>query len=302
MKKTILIIVSTIYCFSTTVGQIVATLQPDGITGKDALLHGLSSEVNNNYGGNTQLAATAWTFNGVPGVVRSLIEFNLTSIPINSIIDSAKLSLYAIDYSTGLGQHSTLSGSNDCWLERVTSSWNESTVTWNTQPTITTQGIVSLPASTSATQDYLNINVTAIVQDMVTNPSTNFGFMLKLQNENYYRNMNFCSSDHTNPALRPKLTIFYQVHKEVPEQYGTNNFISLYPNPFSNAVAIQMETELINGELTVYNSFGQMVKQIKNISGQSIILNRDNLPSGLYFIRLTRDDKIISAERLMIID
>jgi hypothetical protein len=29
------------------------------------------------------------------------------------------------------------------------------------------------------------------------------------------------------------------------------------------------------------------VKQIKNISSQSITLQRDNLPSGLYFIRLT---------------
>ena len=49
-----------------------------------------------------------------------------------------------------------------------------------------------------------------------------------------------------------------------------------------------------------YNSFGQTVKEIKNISGQTVVLSRDNLPSGLYFVRLTEDSKTLSVDKLVI--
>jgi hypothetical protein len=45
-----------------------------------------------------------------------------------------------------------------------------------------------------------------------------------------------------------------------------------------------------------------MVKQVTNISGNNVTLARENLSSGLYFIRLTEENKIIAAEKLIIID
>jgi hypothetical protein len=59
-------------------------------------------------------------------------------------------------------------------------------------------------------QDYV-MDVTSMVQDMVTNPSSNYGFMLQLINEQYYRCMLFASSDHANANLHPKLEICYTV-------------------------------------------------------------------------------------------
>jgi hypothetical protein len=52
----------------------------------------------------------------------------------------------------------------------------------------------------------------------------------------------------------------------------------------------------------VVNCFGQTVKQIKNIRGQTVVLSRDNLASGLYFVQLTEDNKLISADKLLITD
>jgi hypothetical protein len=40
----------------------------------------------------------------------------------------------------------------------------------------------------------------------------------------------------------------------------------------------------------VYNMYGQIVKQLKNISGQEFILQRDNLPSGCYLIALIQNN------------
>ena len=81
--------------------QTTITLQPDATAGKDVFIHGLSSLVNTNYDGNPQLAANAWTFGGVPGVVRSLFEFDLSTIPNGAVIESAFLSLYAYDVNEG---------------------------------------------------------------------------------------------------------------------------------------------------------------------------------------------------------
>ncbi|TAL63071.1 MAG: T9SS type A sorting domain-containing protein [Bacteroidetes bacterium] len=80
------------------------------------------------------------------------------------------------------------------------------------------------------------------------------------------------------------------------------HLFSVYPNPFSSQTTLQTDNLFNNVTLTVYNSFGQIVKQIKNISGQTITLYRDNLAGGLYFIRLTQDGKVIATDKLVITD
>jgi uncharacterized delta-60 repeat protein len=76
------------------------------------------------------------------------------------------------------------------------------------------------------------------------------------------------------------------------------NFV--YPNPFSQQTTLKAFNLLKSASLTICNSQGQLVKEINNITGQTITIMRDNLPSGLYFIKLTEDDKVIIAERLVI--
>ncbi|MGZ4033833.1 MAG: peptidoglycan DD-metalloendopeptidase family protein [Bacteroidia bacterium] len=78
--------------------------------------------------------------------------------------------------------------------------------------------------------------------------------------------------------------------------------IRIYPNPFSSSVTIQFNQIIHNGEITIYNVFGQIIKTIKNISGQEIKLNRDNLSAGIYFISLAEQNKIISTNKLVITD
>lgn len=83
---------------------------------------------------------------------------------------------------------------------------------------------------------------------------------------------------------------------------GTTPIFSVFPNPFISSTTIQTIENLNNATLTIYNSYGKMVKQVTNISGQTATLTRENLSSGLYFIRLTEENKIIAAEKLIIID
>lgn len=77
---------------------------------------------------------------------------------------------------------------------------------------------------------------------------------------------------------------------------------TLYPNPFSTQTTLQTDKVLQNASLTIYNSFGQAVRKMDNLSGQTFILTRDNLPSGFYFIRLTEGGRTLATDKLIITD
>ena len=84
--------------------------------------------------------------------------------------------------------------------------------------------------------------------------------------------------------------------------FNLQNQITAYPNPFSTQTTLQTENSFHDATLTIYNSLGQAVKQVENISGQTITLQRKNLPCGIYFIGLTEKDKSFETEKLIITD
>ena len=160
----------------------------------------------NNYGTASQNAA--YSIPGSRGGVnnnRALIKFDLSSIPTGSNISSAKLNLYA------LGPIGTLSGhtgeANSAVLQRITQNWNDSIVTWDSQPTATNQNEATLLPSTSPLQDYTDIDVTALVQDMIDN--NNYGFLLKLNNEDITNALLFASSNVSDSNKHPKLEVCF---------------------------------------------------------------------------------------------
>lgn len=270
-------------------------LQPAADEGRDAIIHGLQSETNVNYGDNPQFVTAAWTFNGEPGIVRSILSFDVSPIPVNAIIVSAKLSLFAWDFSSGMGQHSSLSGPNDFWIERITSEWNESTVTWNTQPTTTELNRVGLSESTSPDQDYLEIDISLLVQEMVANPANNFGFMIKLKDENYYRRINFCSSDHPVDKFHPKLEIVYSLTNEVSEQHDDTSTLTIHPNPANETIMINNGKEAIGKNYVITNQIGQIMIQNKITSGDFTI-DISNFSAGIYFFKV-EEGKTIRIEK-----
>jgi hypothetical protein len=76
----------------------------------------------------------------------------------------------------------------------------------------------------------------------------------------------------------------------------------MYPNPFSSETVFHSSENLEVASLIVYNSFGRVVKEMKNITGQSFVLQREGLSSGLYYTKLLQDGKILSTDKLVITD
>jgi hypothetical protein len=75
----------------------------------------------------------------------------------------------------------------------------------------------------------------------------------------------------------------------------------VYPNPFNYSTTIQLQQNIGNSNLIIYNIFGQIVRST-NVSGNKIIVERDNLPAGVYFYRITQNNEIIVSGKLMIMD
>lgn len=80
------------------------------------------------------------------------------------------------------------------------------------------------------------------------------------------------------------------------------NFIQIFPNPFSTEATIQATRSLKDATLTIENILGQTVAKINNIEGNTINLHRNNLPAGVYIVRLIEDHQILTTQKIMITD
>lgn len=222
--KNLSILLISFLCFTKSYGQVTVKLKPDSTVGKDAqvatsfgcITTGMTTPWENaNYKHSNEMNIYSWTLSAsgcTEGKVRSLLKFTgLSSIPASTVI-SAKLNLFCVNsaYSWGTSYFpgSPYPLSNPGWVERVTSPWNEYTVTWLTQPTTTTSNRATIPPSAARWGWTTSIDVTTLVNDILTSGS-NEGFMLKLQTENYYRATIFATSDNADTSLWPELVISY---------------------------------------------------------------------------------------------
>jgi hypothetical protein len=78
---------------------------------------------------------------------------------------------------------------------------------------------------------------------------------------------------------------------------------TISPNPSSSQLVLKTNFNMKNADLFVDNIFGQTVKYVNNIFGTSFTLLRENLPNGIYFLRLKDgNNKIITSEKIIITD
>lgn len=110
--------------------------------------------------------------------VKSLIDFDLTgSGATASNLGSAKLILNVIDANVvgfPVG-NATPSLPVPVAASLLTSSWDESKVTWNTLPSI---GSVVATGSVTGANQVLELDVTSAILGWLTNPSSQFGLIL----------------------------------------------------------------------------------------------------------------------------
>lgn len=132
--------------------------------------------------------------------LRSYIEFDISSIP--SMVSEAKLWLYCYYVSDITRTH---------YIDRVTSSWNESTITWNSgQPSITNTNRASRSASVSDDDQWVSWDITNLLNDET---GSTLGVRLSDGSEtgSLTTQFSFTSSDDTSNHPYIEINTYYYV-------------------------------------------------------------------------------------------
>ena len=177
------------------------TIQPNASEGKDSCVYSYlpdkdrSTEVNVYAGGDSSARYS-----------RIYIQFSVSAIPSTAVIENAALRLnYSYSYSKDVQA--------PIGVYRVTSTWNESTVTWNNQPTFNTTVIDTVLVPTVGTFTFMSWDVTSLVKSWSLSHyvrNVNCGMVLMDTDESTDEGWKaFQSSDATDASARPKLVITY---------------------------------------------------------------------------------------------
>jgi len=190
-------------------------LQPSGSAGNDIYI--FSAAATTNYGTSTEMGiGEANVATNIIG--RSLLKFDLSSIPANATITSVTLSLWPnTDYS---------SNTRTIRVYRLKVPFNESQATWNTRAT----GSNWQTAGASGVNDRESLAIGSVqilaneplntekqislspaqIQELIDGTFTNNGFIIIADTE-LNDGFTYKTSDHATASQRPRLVIQYTV-------------------------------------------------------------------------------------------
>jgi len=178
-------------------GADTLTLSPDESGSKDAQIVDDPSLSDDNFGNYPDLI-TNWAGNS-----RSigLLEFDISSIAAGATVNNATLSLFHL-YNYNLGQTYN--------IFRVTSAWDESTVTFDTAPTFDPTAVASLTIGDNGMWVYRNWDITNLVQGWVSGSYQNYGMWIEEIPVTGQGSAYFASAS-SGSEMRPVLDINYTV-------------------------------------------------------------------------------------------
>ncbi len=191
----------------------IMEIQPGPANGKDAMISNL--EPDKNFGDYKYFEAT---FLSEPVLTvmrsnRSLIAFNLDTVPKSAIIQKVTLRLtydfpipfdstwVTPDPNTGIAFYGAV-------LQQIIEPWDEHKVTWNTQPkTIEMNQAFVYPFIRNS--NFIDVDVTTLFVNPSASALPFYGLMFRLWPDDMFPGFRFASSDYDVPAMRPKLIIYY---------------------------------------------------------------------------------------------
>lgn len=85
----------------------------------------------------------------------------------------------------------------------------------------------------------------------------------------------------------------------VIENPGDAASFEIYPHPVTDVATISFQREQKNARLRILDMLGKEVRNIP-FSGKEVRLEKGNLKSGIYFIQVTSNNKIVQSKKLII--
>jgi len=128
---------------------------------------------------------------------RSYVKFDLSALPVGATIESATIQM--------IGGPTTIS-STPVTARRVTGSWNESTLTYDSRPSTSSSGVITGSAVASGGTEVLTLDATAMVAARGT-ASVADGWELRSNGNN---DSWWYSSEWDTETQRPTLMVVYR--------------------------------------------------------------------------------------------
>ena len=160
---------------------------------------------NDNFVNEEYIQLQCWTVLGERVTNRFYLTFDLSSIPIGTEIQDARLSLFFLENHPVNLDH-TFGGENEIKVEVINSTWDISTVTWNNQPSTINSPVDIIPKDENGKIDKPNIDITNVVQALINNRQYT-GIKFSYSVEETYKSSFFASTENIILEDRPYLAI-----------------------------------------------------------------------------------------------
>lgn len=94
--------------------------------------------------------------------------------------------------------------------------------------------------------------------------------------------------DYNEPVITNTVAdTIYEPNSIFSFRTTTDVIVKAYPNPFCNATQIEVEGLNKKFDFDLYDVSGKLRREIKSVENNRLLLQRDNLPAGIYFFRIT---------------
>ncbi|MFP4520802.1 MAG: DNRLRE domain-containing protein [Fibrobacterota bacterium] len=253
------------------------------------------------YGSNESMRLSNSPYQGMP-----CMDFDLSALPDNLVVDSAKVSLTVSSYHEGDQTQAVINSTS--YL--IPSNWDEDTYTISyTDSRNVTNEFTSGGASLSytgpiAAGDILDFPVSKDIMDSYVGGSGN-GIAISNDATSGYAHI-FFSSKETSPVISPKLTVYYRqlIQASITDAgnvLGSDAVdLAVAPNPanpstrISYTLGIDSRGKVLN--IAIYDVKGNLIKTVSKseaVPGQNSVQwngtdSRGNFAaSGVYIARLS---------------
>ena len=85
---------------------------------------------------------------------------------------------------------------------------------------------------------------------------------------------------------------------DIKESMIDNEF-QIFPNPFTTQTTVDLNTDYKNATLKIIDVLGKELRST-NFSGKQVVLEREELKAGMYFIQIISENKLIATNKIII--
>ena len=244
-------------------GQTCEVFQPGPTAGKDAYIK--QDKPDERRGGDSELRVK--TESGK--LNRSLLQFDLTSLPTGVVIDSASFSLWVKEVRDG---NATIAA------HQVTAGWNEAEVTWKARD----KAAGLLWAAQGGDYDPATLDTEAFVKDVknywatwdvttaavawVATPASNFGLILESPVTSPKNETRFKSSDDGTASQRPKLEVCYSAAVSIGPDNAAETLAG-QTKTYAHTVVVSNITDVVNLAATSNHGWTTGIYEDENGNG-----------------------------------